>query len=410
LYSDASTLDDLSTAGRWVALAILAVFVVVNALGAAFFARTNTLITWFKLLIPLLVAVSLIAMHFEPGNFTAAGGFAPDGVHGILSAISAGGIIYAYLGFRHAIDMSGEVRRPQVTIPLALTLIIVICALVYLLLQVSFIGALSAEDLEHGWTGLAFGHHLGPIAGVVLGLGLTWLTVSLYAGAILGPVGSALVATGSNARLTKVLADVNLFSPVFARLSSRAVPLNAMLLNLAVGAAVVLWVPFEEAVTLNSASITLSLAAGPLAVYSLRLQLPDAKRRFRLPAVRLMALAGFTLVTLIIYWSGWETTWRLGLALLTGAALVFVRHALSRNGLSALELRGAAWLLPYGVGLGLLSYLGDFSGGLRLIPFGWDLLAGVVLSLAIFPYALHCRLDPERTRRYAAEATAEAGR
>lgn len=57
------------------------------------------------------------------------------------------------------------------------------------------------------------------------------------------------------------------------------------------------------------------------------------------------------------------------------------------------------------IGLGLISWLGSFGGGLDIIPFGWDLLVVSVFSLAVFVYAYHCRLNRERFNEYIREET-----
>jgi hypothetical protein len=43
----------------------------------------------------------------------------------------------------------------------------------------------------------------------------------------------------------------------------------------------------------------------------------------------------------------------------------------------------------------VLSWLGDYGGGLALIPFGWDLLLCTVLALGIFAWATRAGLDAE---------------
>ena len=65
----------------------------------------------------------------------------------------------------------------------------------------------------------------------------------------------------------------------------------------------------------------LSFAAGPVTLLALRHQLPDRRRPFRLPAVRLVGSAAFIVVGLIVYWTGWDTLWRLSIPLAVGAAL-----------------------------------------------------------------------------------------
>ena len=398
----------LSPAGMMVTVGVLALFVVINALGARALARTNGAITWLKLIIPLVLGIALINAHFDADNFTSAG-FAPDGVHGIFAAVSGGGIIFAFLGFRHAIDLAGEAKNPQVTVPVALVLSLLICLSLYLLLQTAFIGALQPQHLSHGWQAVAFDHGLGPLAGVALALGIAWVTTTLYVGAILGPLGGGLVATGSNARLGYALSQNRFFPGYFLALSERGIPVRVLIMNLAIGALMVFFIPFDEVVSLNGAAITLSFCAGPIAVYALRRQLADRPRRFRLPAVGFMANVAFLVATLIIYWSGWHTTWRLGVALIAGCA--FFAFAKWREGPSRkkLDVRGALWLVPYVAGVGTLSYLGDFSGGLGLIPFGWDVAAAALVSVSAFYMASWCRLPSERTEMYVNEYGLEPG-
>ncbi len=56
---------------------------------------------------------------------------------------------------------------------------------------------------------------------------------------------------------------------------------------------------------LTSAS-ALMYAGAPLAMGSLRRQLPAHRRPFRVPAGNLMAPAAFIVANMIIFWSGWD--------------------------------------------------------------------------------------------------------
>jgi len=409
LFASKGSEAPLTPEGMLVAVGFLIFFVVINALGARVLARTNGAITWFKLIIPIVLGIALVSAHFDVDNFTSAG-FAPDGFHGIFAAVSGGGIIFAFIGFRHAIDMAGEAKNPQTTVPVALVLSLLICLLVYLLLQTAFIGALPPGHLDDGWKAVSFDHGLGPLAGVALVLGIGWVTSVLYLGAILGPLGGGLVATGSNARLGYALSQNRFFPGFFLKLSKRGIPVRMLFLNLITGAVIVFFIPFEEVVSLNGAAITLSFASGPLAVYALRRQLADRPRRFKLPAVGLVANAGFLVATLIVYWSGWHTTWRLGLALIVGGVVFAIAKLREGPDRQPLDVRGGLWLAPYLVGIGLLSYFGDFSGGLGVIPLGWDVAAAAVLSVSVFYFAGWCRLSNEKTREYVEEYGQEPGR
>ena len=397
---------DLSWTGIAISMTLLAVFVVINAIGVKFFAYVNSSITWAKIAIPLILVVMLLATRFEVSNFTDHGGFAPFQWAGVMSAVSSGGVIFSYIGFRHAVDMAGEVRNPGFTIPTALILSVFICFLIYGGLQLAFIGALKPEELVNGWGSLKLSSDYGPLGAVASALGLMWLVSLLNVGAVVGPMGGALVATGSCARISFALAENGLFPRLIATLSDRGVPLTALLMNLAVAVFTFILLPFEEVVKLNESAIMLSFIVGPVGVVALRYILPTARRPIVLPAVKVLACAAFVVCGLIILWAGWSTVWRLGLCLAAGAVLFFtygVRHIKGTT-----DLAEAAWLGPYFVGMGAISGLSTF-GGMGVLTHGLDTLLVVLLSIGVFYHAVRCRLSEAKFRAYVSdEVLAEA--
>ena len=98
------------------------------------------------------------------------------GVKGILSAIATGGVVFAYLGFEQAIQFGGETRNPKRNIPFAVVGSMLIGAVVYILLEVAFLGALNPHAAAHGWAKLSF-NQFGPFAAIATALGLGWLRV-----------------------------------------------------------------------------------------------------------------------------------------------------------------------------------------------------------------------------------------
>ncbi len=369
----------LSPLGMMLAGALLCLFTYINALGVKFFAKTNTAITWFKIIIPIVLASVLISLNFNPGNFTDYGGFMPNGWTGVFSAVASGGIVFSFIGFRHAIDMAGEAHKPQRTIPFAIILSILLYTVLYIFLQTAFIGALDSESLSNGWGKLKLGGQLGPLANLVVALGMAWLTITLYAGAFLGPVGAALVSTGSSGRLALAMAENSLFPQFFRKLSANSIPLRAMLLNLTIGMLLIVFVSFEQAVTLNSATIIFSFSIGPIALVTFRQQFPDIKRRFKLPWVKAFGIAGLFVATLIIYWSGWHIIELMLLTLASGLIVFIVHMLLKKESLADLHLYNALWLPPYLFGLATLSYLGSYGGGIKLLSAPFDLLFALLL-------------------------------
>ncbi len=395
----------LSFWGAVFALGVMAVMVVINAWGVAFFSRINTGLTWIKILIPTVIVLAFLSARFEPGNFTTPT-FSPFGWTGILAGVSTGGVIFAFIGFRHAIDLAGETIKPHRNIPLALCLGILFCFLIYAGAQIAYIGALPPGTLDGGWKSLDSNHDYGPFAALGVSLGILWVMSFIYGGSIIAPFGGGLVSTGSNARLALAMARNGQFPSFFSRLSPRGVPLNALVMNWFIGSAMLFILEFEEMLTLNGSSIVLSLTAGPIAVYALRAQLPDRERYFRIPAVALVAQLAFIAATLCLYWSGWKIVEVLIGLIAVGLVLFLVNRRLTGD-IRSLDYRQAIWLPPYLIMLGCLSYFGQF-GGTGQIPFGWDLLVAVGISIVSFLLAHHYKLPAEKVEIYVSEV--EIGR
>ncbi|MBO9445201.1 APC family permease [Ruegeria sp. R14_0] len=396
----AADTGDLTGAGITVALFFMLLFVVINALGVKFFAQVNATLTWAKIAIPIVLSVLLIASRFDTANFTSPDGFAPYGLQGIMAAVSTGGVIFSFIGFRHVVDMAGEVKNPKIAIPAALVLSIVLCAAIYIGLQIAFIGALDPTLIQNGWANLSFGGQ-GPLDGVILSVGIVWFLSVLNVGSIIGPFGNGLVSTGSNARIALALSKNGFLPKRLQVLSSFGVPLWALALNYLIGVLFLLTVPFTTVIALNGAAIVMSFAVGPIAVVCLRHLMPDHPRSIRIPMVKIVAVSAFSIATLIVYWSGWDTVWRLGIALIVGGALLLARF---RNRLDEMDVTEALWLVPYFAGIGLISYLGQFGeGAQKQILFGWDIALCILFSAVIFGLAVRSALSVEKFQKYIAE-------
>ena len=382
----------LSAVGMAAATGVLALFTVVNAYGVRLFARVNTGLTWLKLLIPTVITVVLLTQFSRAP--IAETGFAPAGAQGVMAAITTGGVVFAFLGFRHALDLAGEADRPQRTIPIALVGGILLCTVLFTLLQVGFVGATEVGALDQGWAGLDTGGTHGPLAALLAGLGFAVLADLVLVDAIVGPFGAGLVATASTGRLAVAVSQNGLFPRAIAAFSRHAVPLRALLLNLVVG--VGLLVGFRdgwaELLSFNSGAIVLSMCLGPVSVVALRRQVPDRSRPFRLPAVGVLGRVAFVVVSLIIYWTGWETMWKLSLPIVVGAGVLVWRVARDRELARTLHVRATIWLAPYYGGLVALTFAGGFGGGRGWLGTPLDLVVVAAFALAMYEWALRARL------------------
>ncbi len=398
----------LTIQGYAIAAMLMLLFTIVNILGVRKLAQSNNIIMLWKVAIPFLAIFALMLTTFHGGNFHAAGGFNPYGFHGIFSAISTGGVIFAYLGFEQAIQLGGESSNPRRNIPLAVIGAMLIGIVMYVLLQIAFLAALEPSNLSHGWSKLAFNGLVGPFAGLASAVGLAWLAILLYIDAAVSPGGTGLLYTGTSARLSYALGRNGYVPGIFSWLSARGVPLYSIVFSFIVGMIVFLPFPgWQTLVGFITSATVLAYAMAPLALGALRRQDPDRERPFKLPAGEVLAPAGFVVANLIVYWSGWTVDWKLFTAVGIGF-IVFGGYQLAGDDerKPELDFRAASWLWPYIAGMALLSYLGQYDGR-GTIPFWWDILIVAAFSLAIYAFALSVRLDPERVQHYIGDLSEE---
>ena len=391
----------LTVQGYGIAVVLMLLFTIVNVLGVRKLAQSNNVIMIWKVAVPVVAIVALLIARFHGANFSAHGGFAPYGFRGIFSAISTGGVIFAYQGFEQAIQLGGESANPRRNIPLAVLGSMGIGIVIYVLLEVAFLGALDPANLAHGWSQLAFHGLVGPFAGLASAVGLAWLAILLYIDAAVSPGGTGLLYTGTSSRVAYALAHEGFIPRLFSRISQRGVPVLSILASFAIGCVVFLPFPgWQKLVGFIVGASALCYGLAPLAFSALRRQDAGRDRPFRLPAGELFAPLAFIVANLIVYWSGWGTVWRLIVAIAIG----FVVFGLYRvfgdaERLPSLDLRAAAWFPVYVAGLGLISWLGQYDGR-GTIPFWWDIAAVAALSLVIYVLALALRLDPGVAKRY----------
>ncbi|GAA2834186.1 APC family permease [Kribbella solani] len=389
----------LTGSGIVVAVVLMAVITAINFLSIRLLARTNSVATWWKVGIPLLTIFVLAIAQFHGSNFTAADGFNPYGAKGILSAVSTSGIIFAMLGFEQADQLAGESSNPKRDIPRAVIGSIVIGAIIYILLQVVFLAALPADQVKGTWATAAFTTLTGPFAQVATLASLGWLATILYLDAIISPGGTGLIYITGSSRVSYGLSRNGYVPSVFERTNSRGVPWVGLIAAFVIGC--VCFLPFpswRSLVGLITSASVLMYAGAPLSLGVFRNRLPGAHRPYRLPGANWMSPLAFVVANLLILWSGWDTDWKLGIAILIGYVILIGNRVFKMNPITPqLDLRAAQWLPVYLVGMGLIVYLSDF-GPLKhpWFPLWWDMLAVAVFSLVIYFWALSVALPAER--------------
>ncbi len=395
--------------GFIIAAVMMAIFTTINLLGVRWLAETNKYAVYWKIAIPVLTIIVFLVLAHHFDNLTSAG-FLPNGLPAVFTALSSG-IIFAYLGFEQAVELGAESENPRRNIPLAVIGSMIIGVIVYLGLAIAFATSFDPSALSKGWSNLSFTGSFGPYAAIASSMGLGWLAFLLYVDAVVSPAGTGLIYTGSASRLSFGMARSRYIPQIFDFLSSRHVPLFSILAAFVLGFLFLLPFPsWQSLIAIITSATVLSYGLQPLALSALRRQVPDQDRPYRLPAAAVISPGAFVIANLIIYWSGWDTNWKLMVAVLLGFVLMGLNYVFSpQDQRPTFDWRAAYWLVPYLVGMLVLSYLGakDF-GGKGIFPFGWDALVVAVFSVVIFLLALYLRLSGERAAEYIKELSAEA--
>ncbi|MFM2484621.1 APC family permease [Celerinatantimonas yamalensis] len=378
-HSDGSPTD----LGFIMQIVLLVFFFLLNYWSVNFFGRINTLVTGIKFIVPIIAIITFFG--FYKGANMSIPSTHPGGVHGIFSSLTGAGIVFAYLGFRQAVDFASEAKNPQRNVPLAIIFALIASFAIYILLQFAFMGAVPTTLLKtHGWHGLE-GVFQSPYADLARSLGLTWLINLILIDAVISPAGTGNIYLAGASRALFAWAKNGHLFKIFGQVDEKSgVPRGALWLSLILAIAWTLpsefqvWGGLIAAVT--SATV-FTYMPGPVSAAVFRLRRPDLKRPFKLPAFVLISPLAFIASTLLIYWSGWSVN-QLLVPIFVAAWVGYALFGLKEQGLAD-EIKRSAWLLAYYVGLYVISYLGTY-GGIKALGSTTAMVAIVLLALITY--------------------------
>lgn len=382
--------------GLCCATVIMLLLSIINVASFKGLVRFNFVLFTFKICVIIFTIFALTTTHFHPENFA---GILPSFSNtsitqhweSILTAVASGGIAFAFTGFTHGIALAGETKRSQFAIPLAVIGSVFVCLLLYLGLQFAFIGAIDPRNLLHGWQNLSFRGDVGPFIGIASLLGISLLVKLLYIDTVVSPLGAGFIYVTSTARTVYAMSKNGYFPPFISFLNEKGFPICAVGLNFMLGMLMFLPLPgWQAMVSFLVSAVVISYAIGPISLICLRLQLPNEKRPFHLPGANLICLMAFYCCNLISYWTGWETIWKLAVAIGIGIIVLIAAYIKGFVNKNEFGFKSLIWLAPYLLGLFFISYAGSF-GGKGYISFGWDFLVIAIFSILILILAVASR-------------------
>lgn len=391
LHSDGT----LTGSGLIIASVFMLIFMAINLVGVKWLSETNTVTVIWKTAIPLLTIVMLLVLTFHGGNFSAGGGFAPFGAHGVFAALPLG-VVFAMQGFEQAIQLGGEAKNPQRDLPGAIMTAAAIGMTIYILLEIAFIGALNPANIVHGWSNPVGAGDFGPYATLATAAGAIWLANLLYADAVISPAGTGLIYLGTTSRLSYALGRQKAVPRSVAHVSSRGVPWMSILIGFIVGEIAFLPFPsWKSLVSIVTSATVIMYGFAPVTLHALRIRDPERTRPYRLPAFPVLAPAAFVAANLVIYWSGFKAEWELGLAMILGLiifSITRITQPQSERGL--LGFKAALWVWPwFGLSI-LIGGLGRY-GGTNTIPEWWDIVIVGVFSLIVYYFAVRLAVSSD---------------
>jgi amino acid transporter len=384
---------ELTPPGIAIAAGLVIVYFLLNFWSVKLFARSNSAITLFKLVVPALTAVCLIASGFHTGNFSVGidGGAHTLDFAAVLTAVATAGIVFSYNGFQSPVNLAGEAHNPGRNIPLAIFGAIALATVVYLLLQIAYLGTVPPELLaKAGWKGIDF---RSPFAELALLVNLNWLAMLLYADAFVSPSGTGITYTATTARMLYGMERNGTMPKAFGAVHPVwGVPRNAMWFNLAVSYLFLFFFRgWGTLAAVISVATIISYMTGPVSAMTLRRTAPELHRPLRLPGLPLFAALAFVFSTELLYWARWPLTGEIILLIVVALPVYFYYQARKGWHDFARQLAGAWWLIAYLPTLALVSYLGSARfGGRGWLPYGWDLLVVAAIGIVFYLWGLRC--------------------
>ncbi|RAP37325.1 amino acid permease [Legionella quinlivanii] len=382
----------LSGLGYFIAIVIMLFVVFLNSYGIKMLAECNKFASIIKFLVPSIAIVALISSAPSMGNINIHLNDKTAWVQ-IFTALSAGGVAFAFTGFQNGLMLAGEVQNPQRNIPIAILGAVLIGFVLYFMLQLSFLVAIPSSYLANGWHNLSFPGDSGPLVGLSLLLGLGLVAMLLMFDAAFSPFGTTLVYTAATSRIVYGMALNNHLPKFFTRLNRHRIPYITLYANLLVGCLSFLPFPgWQKMVAFLSSCSILSYGIGPVCLLAMRKLQPNRERPFRLSACHFFSHAAFYACNLMLYWCGFDILWKLDLALLIG---FIINRICQRKKSTAFTDRSLYWFAFYMSSMLLVSYLGTF-GGIGRLNFPQDILLILPLSMVILHFSQKVLVDDKK--------------
>ncbi|WP_034526456.1 APC family permease [Secundilactobacillus oryzae] len=380
----------VTTEGLLLVFVFIIIFTLLNYWSVTLLTRFTSLISIFKIGVPLLTIIMMTMTSFHPGNYgNSLSTFMPYGSAPIFAATTVSGIIFSFDAFQTVINMGGEVRDPKRNIGRGIALSLTISGVIYIVLQSTYITSISPDLLAKvDWHGITFN---SPFADLAIMLGIYWLSVLLYMDAFVSPFGTGVSFVASTGRALYAMASNHHVPAFIGKVNMKyGIPQKAILVNMFLSMVMVsIFRTWGTLASVISTSTLIAYLTGPVTVVSLRKMAPKFKRPVTLAAINFWAPLAFVLASLATYWAMWPTTIEVILVILLGFPLYFYYEWKSGWTDFRKQLKSSAWMIGYLIFISIASYIGSHEfNGQDWIKYPYDFVLVIVVSLVFYYWGI----------------------
>lgn len=383
--------DTITGEGLLVVFLFMIIFTLINYWSVKIMTHFTNLISIFKIALPTLTIIILMCSGFHAQNFGSNfHEFMPYGTRSVFEATSVSGIIMSYDAFQTVINMGGEVENPRKNIVRGVLISMLITAVIYVMLQVTFIGAVEPQMLAKvGWHGIDF---TSPFADLAILLGVNWLVILLYLDAFVSPFGTGVAFVATASRALAAMTHTRHLPNWLGRLNQKYfIPRAAMIADFVLAAILVsVFRNWNLLATVIAASTLIAYLTGPVTVMTLRKISPSLNRPFKPKFMVWLAPVAFVLTSLAIYWSMWPTTIQVIFVIALGLPIYIYYEIRYQHSDLKEQLKHSWWLIGYMIFMSIMSYVGSEGfGGRNFIPYPIDFVVIIIASLAFYYWGIN---------------------
>jgi APA family basic amino acid/polyamine antiporter len=269
------------------AIFIIAVVAGLLMLGTKESATLNAILVVVKIVaLTIFVAVALPyfrADHLEPFMpFGFAKSMSPDGVErGVMAAAAI--IFFAFYGFDAISTAAEETKNPGRDLAIGIVGSMIACVLIYMLVAVAAVGALSYTR---------FADSPEPLALILREIGRPGFATFLAASAVIALPTVLLGFLFGQSRIFFVMARDGLLPQSLAKVSRRGTPVRITVMTAVLVAIIAGVMPIDAIAALANAGTLAAFTAVCVCMMVMRRRAPDAPRTFRTPAAPVVGTIG----------------------------------------------------------------------------------------------------------------------